>query len=82
MAKLPRSINTSPVGTPSFASIQVAIPAGAGTPSNIGVTATNNPGSLTWTQDMLLKNGSMPKAADLTKVVAPDIRAKALELVK
>jgi NitT/TauT family transport system substrate-binding protein len=37
---------------------------------------------LAWTQDMLLKNGSMPKAADLTKVVAPDVRAKALELVK
>jgi NitT/TauT family transport system substrate-binding protein len=37
---------------------------------------------LAWTQEMLLKNGSMPKPADLTKVVAPDIRAKALELVK
>jgi NitT/TauT family transport system substrate-binding protein len=37
---------------------------------------------LAWTQDMLLKNGSMPKPADLTKVVAPDVRAKALELVK
>jgi len=37
---------------------------------------------LAWTQDMLLKNGSMPKPADLTKVVAPEIRAKALELVK
>jgi NitT/TauT family transport system substrate-binding protein len=37
---------------------------------------------LAWTQDMLLKNGSMPKPADLAKVVAPEIRAKALELVK
>jgi hypothetical protein len=37
---------------------------------------------LAWTQDMLLKNGSMPKPADLTKVAAPEIRAKALELVK
>jgi NitT/TauT family transport system substrate-binding protein len=37
---------------------------------------------LAWTQEMLLKNGSMPKPADLTKVVVPGIRAKALELVK
>jgi NitT/TauT family transport system substrate-binding protein len=37
---------------------------------------------LAWTQEMLLKNGSMPKPADLTKVVVPEIRAKALELVK
>jgi hypothetical protein len=37
---------------------------------------------LAWMQEMLLKNGSMPKPADLTKVVAPEIRAKALELVK
>ena len=37
---------------------------------------------LAWTQDMLLKNGSMPKPVDLAKVVAPDVRAKALELAK
>jgi NitT/TauT family transport system substrate-binding protein len=37
---------------------------------------------LAWTQDMLIKNGSMPKPVDLTKIVAPDVRAKALELVK
>lgn len=37
---------------------------------------------LAWTQDMLLRNGSMPKPADLTKIVAPDVRAKALELAK
>jgi NitT/TauT family transport system substrate-binding protein len=37
---------------------------------------------LAWMQEMLIKNGSMPKPVDLTKIVAPDIRAKALELVK
>jgi NitT/TauT family transport system substrate-binding protein len=37
---------------------------------------------LTWMQEMLLKNGSMPKPVDLAKVVAPDVRAKALELAK
>jgi NitT/TauT family transport system substrate-binding protein len=37
---------------------------------------------LTWMQEMLLKNGSMPKPVDLSKVVAPDVRAKALELAK
>jgi NitT/TauT family transport system substrate-binding protein len=37
---------------------------------------------LAWTQDMLIKNGSMPKPVDLAKIVAPEIRAKALELVK
>jgi NitT/TauT family transport system substrate-binding protein len=37
---------------------------------------------LAWMQEMLLKNGSMPKAVDLAKVVAPDIRKKALELAK
>lgn len=37
---------------------------------------------LAWMQDMLIKNGSMPKLVDLAKIVAPDIRAKALELVK
>jgi ABC-type nitrate/sulfonate/bicarbonate transport system substrate-binding protein len=37
---------------------------------------------LAWMQEMLLKNGSMPKPVDLTKVVAPDVRAKALELAK
>src|SRR4051812_4605682 len=37
---------------------------------------------LAWMQDMLLRNGSMPKPADLAKVVAPEIRARALELVK
>jgi NitT/TauT family transport system substrate-binding protein len=37
---------------------------------------------LAWTQEMLLKNGSMPKPVDLAKIVAPDVRAKALELVK
>ena len=37
---------------------------------------------LAWTQDMLLKNGSMPKPVDLKKVVAPEVRAKALELAK
>ena len=35
---------------------------------------------LAWTQEMLLKNGSMPKPVDLKKIVAPDVRAKALEL--
>jgi NitT/TauT family transport system substrate-binding protein len=35
---------------------------------------------LAWMQEMLLKNGSMPKPVDLAKVVAPDVRAKALEL--
>ena len=37
---------------------------------------------LAWMQDMLIKNGSMPKPIDLAKVVAPDVRAKALALVK
>jgi len=37
---------------------------------------------LAWMQEMLIKNGSMPKPVDLTKVVAPDVRAKALELAK
>src|SRR5205085_7004113 len=37
---------------------------------------------LAWTQEMLLKNGSMPKPVDLKRIVAPDVRAKALELVK
>jgi NitT/TauT family transport system substrate-binding protein len=37
---------------------------------------------LAWMQEMLIKNGSMPKPIDLAKVVAPDVRAKALELVK
>jgi len=37
---------------------------------------------LAWMQEMLLKNGSMPKGIDLAKVVAPDVRAKALALVK
>jgi len=37
---------------------------------------------LTWMQEMLIKNGSMPKPVDLAKVVAPDVRAKALELAK
>ena len=37
---------------------------------------------LAWMQEMLLKNGSMPKPVDLAKIVAPDVRAKALELVK
>ena len=37
---------------------------------------------LAWMQEMLIKNGSMPKPVDLAKVVAPDVRAKALELVK
>jgi NitT/TauT family transport system substrate-binding protein len=37
---------------------------------------------LAWTQEMLLKNGSMPKPIDLAKIVAPDVRAKALELAK
>jgi NitT/TauT family transport system substrate-binding protein len=37
---------------------------------------------LAWTQDMLLKNGSMPKPVDLAKIVVPDVRAKALELAK
>ena len=35
---------------------------------------------LAWTQEMLLKNGSMPKPVDLKKIVAPELRAKALEL--
>ncbi len=37
---------------------------------------------LSWMQEMLIKNGSMPKPADLAKMVAPEVRAKALELVK
>src|ERR1051325_8586976 len=37
---------------------------------------------LAWMQEMLLKKGSMPKPVDLAKVVAPDVRAKALELAK
>ena len=37
---------------------------------------------LSWMQDMLIKNGSMPKPADLAKIVAPEVRAKAMELVK
>ena len=37
---------------------------------------------LAWTQDMLIRNGSMPKPVDLAKIVAPEIRARALELVK
>ena len=37
---------------------------------------------LAWMQEMLLKNGSMPKPVDLAKVVAPEVRAKALELAK
>ena len=37
---------------------------------------------LAWTQEMLLKNGSMPKPVDLKKIIAPEVRAKALELVK
>lgn len=37
---------------------------------------------LAWMQEMLLKNGSMPKAVDLAKVVAPEVRARALELAK
>ena len=37
---------------------------------------------LSWMQEMLLKNGSIPKVIDLAKVVAPDVRAKALELAK
>src|SRR3954465_7615737 len=37
---------------------------------------------LAWMQDMLIKNGSMPKPIDLAKVVAPDVRKKALELAK
>jgi NitT/TauT family transport system substrate-binding protein len=37
---------------------------------------------LAWMQEMLIKNGSMPKPVDLAKVVAPDVRAKALELAK
>ena len=37
---------------------------------------------LSWMQEMLIKNGSMPKPVDLAKIVAPDVRAKALELVK
>jgi len=37
---------------------------------------------LSWMQEMLLKNGSMPKPVDLAKVVAPDVREKALELAK
>jgi NitT/TauT family transport system substrate-binding protein len=37
---------------------------------------------LAWMQEMLLKNGSMPKSTDLAKVVAPDVRKKALELAK
>jgi NitT/TauT family transport system substrate-binding protein len=37
---------------------------------------------LAWTQEMLVRNGNMPKTIDLAKVVAPEIRAKALELVK
>ena len=37
---------------------------------------------LAWMQEMLIRNGSMPKPVDLAKVIAPDVRAKALELVK
>src|SRR3954468_21565664 len=37
---------------------------------------------LAWMQEMLIKNGSMPKPVDLAKVVAPDVRARALELAK
>jgi NitT/TauT family transport system substrate-binding protein len=37
---------------------------------------------LAWMQEMLIKNGSMPKPVDLAKVVAPDVRAKALGLAK
>lgn len=37
---------------------------------------------LAWMQDMLIRNGSMPKPVDLAKIVAPDVRAKALALVK
>ena len=37
---------------------------------------------LAWMQEMLIKNGSVPKPVDLKKIVAPDVRAKALELVK
>ena len=37
---------------------------------------------LAWMQEMLIKNGSMPKPVDLAKVVAPGVRAKALELAK
>jgi NitT/TauT family transport system substrate-binding protein len=37
---------------------------------------------LAWTQELLIKNGSMPKLVDLAKIVAPEVRAKALELVK
>jgi len=35
---------------------------------------------LSWMQEMLIRNGSMPKPVDLAKVIAPDVRAKALEL--
>jgi NitT/TauT family transport system substrate-binding protein len=37
---------------------------------------------LAWMQDMLIRNGSMPKSVDLAKILVPDIRAKALALVK
>jgi hypothetical protein len=37
---------------------------------------------LSWMQEMLIKNGSVPKPVDLAKIVAPDVRTKALELVK
>jgi len=37
---------------------------------------------LAWMQEMLIKNGSMPKPVDLAKVIAPDIRNRALELAR
>ena len=37
---------------------------------------------LGWMQEMLIKNGSMRKPVDLAKLVAPEVRVRALELAK
>jgi NitT/TauT family transport system substrate-binding protein len=37
---------------------------------------------LAWMQDQLVRAGSMPAPVDLTKLVDPDVRARAHELVK
>ena len=36
---------------------------------------------IAWMQDQFVKNGTLPRAGDINKIVDPALRVKALELV-
>ena len=37
---------------------------------------------LAWMQDQFVKNGTLPRAGDIKSIVEPELRAKAMALVK